>query len=266
MSTDNQPSMLAAQLRAQAASLLAHHQACYGFEHKLLRGMEREVPIRQFFSRHLANRFCVETGAIASADGMLDAQFDCLVTESHLTGTLFAGGSASIFPVEAVHVLLEVRSGAKLRLETAARQFQKARSLRRTEGVIRHGHDPPRSGQTGQPVHTVVAYSGPTNSTTAAQQLESANSQYKNNGCRYPLDFVLVLSARKQGSLETGYLVWISADRSHPWDVSSLLPDCRGNRPLICKGTSFRRGFIRGMVREYCQSPKRSVRISPESV
>ena len=85
-------------LRARAASLLAEYRVASGFEHKLLRGLEREAPIRRFLLEHCPRRVLVASGSVADASKVLERQHDIVLIDAAFGPTLLAGSAAALFP------------------------------------------------------------------------------------------------------------------------------------------------------------------------
>lgn len=191
-----------AQLRAQAASLLARYEQLRSFQHNLVRGVARETPIRQFLAHHLPARIGVGTGTIVSSDETPNAQHDVVLFDRDFCGPILYDETASAFPIETIHGIVEVKSGPDLQLEGLAASLSKIRSLRRLPGV--RGNE---KGTTPHGMHMIVSYCGPT-AESAIAQLERANVPAKTTVAeRLPIDMVLVLSERDSKSIETGYLL-----------------------------------------------------------
>ena len=205
------------QLQAQARQLLEAFIAFESFSHGAVRGSAREEPLRSLLSRHLPGRFRVGTGAVVSASADLGRQFDIIVADANYSLTVLSAQVADLFPVEAVHAVIEVQSSlglnrdVKTHVVPIADRLAALRTVTPTTGVARYlpGRDGLWSGQTGSPVHTLVAYRGPA-AATAVASVAAANDLHTPAQQRYALDFILVLTSTGDG-LSSGYVVGYSS-------------------------------------------------------
>src|SRR5216683_1343201 len=128
------PEQLYSQLRAQAAGLLAEGRALSSFQHRGLSGIEREEPVRRFLRLHLPGRFHVGQGAIASSKRLIQGQHDIVVADRDLCYSLLNTISAQLVPLEAVHLIAEVRSRPG-ELNNVDKSLRKVRMLKPSIGI-----------------------------------------------------------------------------------------------------------------------------------
>ena len=202
------PPQVKAQLRAQAAGIVAEGIALSSFNHPGIRGIEREEPIRRFLKGHLPGRFHVGQGSIASSEVMLNRQHDIVVADRELCFMLLNTVSSQLMIAESVHLIIEVRSQAN-ELPEVAKCLRAVRQLRILPGITKTptGLIP---GMTKRPVQTVIIYRGPKNPKTMINALQKANAPDSAPGTRLAIDYVLVLSSDANQNLETGYLIGYS--------------------------------------------------------
>jgi hypothetical protein len=199
------PEQIRAQFQAQAAAILAEGTVLGSFQHRGVAGIEREQPIRRFLSGHLPGRFLVGQGSIASAEVILPNQHDIIVADRDASFTLLNTVSAQLFPIESVHLVVEVRTNFG-DLEGVAKSLRAVRNLRSSAGIRQLGGPGSDVGSTAPPVHTVVAYEGP-KAETALGHLAHFNTFEAVRESRLPIDFMLVLSRDGQPTPDSGYLI-----------------------------------------------------------
>lgn len=203
----NTAERIRAQMTAQAAALLSEGSILASFQHKGVAGIEREEPVRRFLRAHLPNRFHVGQGSIASSEVILDAQHDITVSNRDTCFMLLNTIGAQLTTIESLHLIVEVRSDLG-DIRSIAKSLMKVRELKPIEGILQTG---PMSSvnETAVPVHTVIAYEGPSKENTMLK-LKTANELQKSAEGRFPIDFILVLSTKGKCNPETGYLVGYS--------------------------------------------------------
>jgi hypothetical protein len=195
------------QMRAQASGILAEGAVLSSFKHKGLSGTEREEPIRRFLRNHLPGRFHVGQGAIASAETILEGQRDIVVADRDSCFMLLNTGSAQLFPIETVHLIVEVRSVLG-DIKGAAKSLRAVRGLRAVEGIQQFGaRGSSEPSNTKPPVQTLVIYHGPKDDKTVIDQLKKVNAQNAKSADRLTIDFILVLAKKGDQSPAGGYLV-----------------------------------------------------------
>lgn len=197
------------QFQAQAAALLAQFERLANIRHRQLSGVEREGPVREFLRSHLPGRFLVGTGSIASVHENPGGQHDIVIADAQHSLLLLAATSASLFAIESVHAVVEVRSGPDLELPEMGRSLARLRALRPQASVARYGplQTPCDVGQTDPPVHTVFAYRGPKDPNILIEHLRATNEEHSQPDARCVIDFILVLSATDSADLESGYVI-----------------------------------------------------------
>jgi hypothetical protein len=194
-----------AQFQAQAAAILAEGMVLSSFQHSGIKGIEREQPIRRFLAKHLPNRYLVGQGSIASADEILKNQHDIIMADRDASFTLLNTVDAQLVPIEAVHLIVEVRSVFG-DLDSVAKSLRAVRKLRTSQGLRQLGKQGSELGITAKPVQTLVVYEGPTPE-TAIGHLEKFNAVDASDGARMTIDSILVLARQGQNSANGGYLI-----------------------------------------------------------
>jgi hypothetical protein len=194
-------------MQAQAAGLLSQGIVLGTFRHGGLKGIEREEPVRSFLRSHLPGRFHVGQGSVASSEIILDRQHDIMVADRDSCFMLLNTIAAQLLTIESLHLIVEVRSQLG-DIDDVSESLMKVRQLVPKRGLRQLGFASDVN-VTGPPVHTLIAYQGPT-AETAMQQLAKANETQTIDGARYPIDFVLVLSQKDKGTIDTGYLIGYS--------------------------------------------------------
>jgi hypothetical protein len=199
------------QLQAQASVILAESLVLDSFQHRGTKGIEREVPLRRFFRSHLPRRFLVGQGSIASAKTVLERQHDIIIADADTSFLLLATESSQLYPIEAVQVIVEIRSDAS-HLDNVGESLHDVRCLEPAVGLRQLG--PPQGsveGQSPPPVQTVVIYKGAKDPKTIVDKVASINALYGNGTHkRMVLDYVLVLAKDGESSPASGYLVGYS--------------------------------------------------------
>jgi hypothetical protein len=199
------------QLQAQASAFLAQFERLANIRHRGVRGTEREGPVREFLQAHLPVRYSVGTGSIASATDNPGGQHDIVIADRQHSLLLLAATSASLFAIESVLAVVEVRSGPDLKLKKLGCSLQRLRSLRPERGLARYAPLQTQFdlGTTAPAVHTLFAYRGPSKK-GIVNTFRAFNEKYTEGHGRCVLDFMLVLSTGKSGDLRTGYVVGYS--------------------------------------------------------
>ena len=102
---------------------------------------------------------------------------------------------------------LGLNKDVKTHVVPIADRLAALRTVRPTTGVARYLPEPHGllPGQTGSPVHTLVAYRGPA-AETAVKSVAAANDLHTPAQQRYALDFILVLTSTGD-DLSSGYVV-----------------------------------------------------------
>lgn len=228
----NKSDIFLAQLRAQAAAMLARFEQVSSFAHNLTRGLARETPLRQYLSHHLPGRIGVGTGTVVSSRDTPNAQHDIILFDRDFSAPILHDETASVFPIETVHGIVEVKSGPILDLDAVTHSLAKIRELNRLPGVrgTTKGTTPPG-------FHTLMSYVGPT-AETALSQLERANDTNGSGSCeRLPLDMVLILSTEANANIESGYLLGFRGVPSGTSVATTQYYPVRGCKPtVLCKG------------------------------
>ena len=96
-------------LVSNVARAIAEHKVASDLKHRGLRGLAREVAIRELFLPILPPRFSVGTGVIGDSFGNQSRQSDVVIYCPDLIPARVFGDTA-MFPVEAVLVSIEVKS------------------------------------------------------------------------------------------------------------------------------------------------------------
>jgi len=201
--TNPKSELYRAQLRAEAAMFIARARQLETFQHKLVRGVARESPVRAYLANHLPTRIGIGTGAVVSSTTTPETQHDIVLFDRDFTAPILRDETASAFPIETVHGVIEVKSGPNLALASVTKSLAQLRQLNPLRGV--RGDI---GGTTDPAFHCVVAYRGPSPE-TAVQQLNSANTKNGAAGKRAPIDLVLVLSQNETYDISTGYLLGV---------------------------------------------------------
>lgn len=199
------------QLQAQASVILAEGLVLDSFQHRGTKGIEREVPLRRFFRSHLPKRFLLGQGSIASAVTLLERQHDIIIADADTCFLLLATESSQLYPIEAVQVIVEIRSGTS-HLDSVGASLHDVRCLEPAVGLRQLG--PPLGsieGKSPPPVQTVVIYSAAKEPKTIVDKVASTNALYANGAHkRMVFDYVLVMAKDGESSPSSGYLVGYS--------------------------------------------------------
>ena len=171
--------------------------------------MEREQPLRRFLGSHLPGRFHIGQGSIASTKRILPHQHDIIVADRDLSFTLLNTASSQLFPIESVHLIVEVRSRFS-DLNDVAGSLAAVRSLKPIVGLRQLGNQGSETGSTAPPVQSIVVYQGPKQEATAIKHLNRINGADRTSGRRMAVDFILVLARNGDQSPSSGYLVGYS--------------------------------------------------------
>lgn len=96
------------------------------FDHRGIRGTERERALRRFFETRLPPRFGVTTGELIDSGDRRSKQLDLIIYDKSIAQPVLGGDSADLLPCEAVYAVVEVKSvltaaEAKGCVEAAAR-------------------------------------------------------------------------------------------------------------------------------------------------
>src|SRR5262249_35027850 len=159
----------------QANQLLTHVQTTSSYQHHGVSGGARELPLRSFLADHLPKKFRVGTGCIASATLNPALQHDIVIADNASCLTLLATGETSLFPIEAVHGVVSVKSGPDLDIETQLHSFAQLRTLNPPEGAFGGPPSVPAHGRTAPAVHGVFALRGPTSRESLLASLAHMN-------------------------------------------------------------------------------------------
>ncbi len=134
MAANQHESALLGHFQRVEDALLAQSKVAASSGHSVLQGTAREAFVREFLESHLAERLGVGTGEVISADSKIDDernQLDVLVY-SRGYPKLYIGGSVSLFLIEAVLAVLEVKTTLdKEELKTAIRTARRLKTLPR---------------------------------------------------------------------------------------------------------------------------------------
>jgi hypothetical protein len=79
--------------------------------HRLSAGENREDVVAKFLVDHLPKRFGVSSGLMFSHEGVFSNQADLVVVDEQNNAPLYASVRNKLWPVEAVHALIEVKTG-----------------------------------------------------------------------------------------------------------------------------------------------------------
>lgn len=80
------------------------------FNHKGLKGEDREDILKQFLKKYLTQRFGVSKGEIVSVDGQKSKQQDIVIYDLHGCPLLYNERNVQIIPIEGVYIVIEVKS------------------------------------------------------------------------------------------------------------------------------------------------------------
>lgn len=78
--------------------------------HRPSAGDNRESIVAKFLKNHIPNHFAIDTGLVASSEGVFSNQADVLICDSLYNAPLYADMSERVWFVEAVCSLIEVKS------------------------------------------------------------------------------------------------------------------------------------------------------------
>ena len=100
------------------------------FKHAQTKGVEREVPVQEFFREHLPGAYEVTSGEVVDLKENHSPQLDLLIYDK-LRNFSFYSGQSAILPAEALLVSLEVKSLlTKQEVEKSVKAAAKLRELK----------------------------------------------------------------------------------------------------------------------------------------
>lgn len=100
--------------------------------HRLTAGECREELVKDFLQGHLPKRFGVSTGFAISTEGMFSCEADLLVVDHQNNAPLYPDNRKSLWPVEAIYALIEVKTNLnRTDLKDAICKGRKFKSLQR---------------------------------------------------------------------------------------------------------------------------------------
>ena len=100
--------------------------------HHLTAGECREDLVKDFLQGHLPKRFGVSTGFAISTGGMFSSEADLLVVDHQNNAPLYPDNRKSLWPVEAIYALIEVKTNLnRTDLKDAICKGRRFKSLQR---------------------------------------------------------------------------------------------------------------------------------------
>jgi len=96
---------VAKEMRAKSAAIRRDFAT-----HRLSAGENREDLVEKFLTNHLPRKFGVSSGMVFSHDGIFSHQADLVVVDAFNNSPLYATSNNSLWPVEAVYALVEVKT------------------------------------------------------------------------------------------------------------------------------------------------------------
>lgn len=100
--------------------------------HRLSAGEHREDLVKNFLQGHLPKRFGVSSGFAISTEGMFSSEADLLVVDHQNNAPLYPHNRKSLWPVEAIYALIEVKTYlSRTELKNAISKGRKFKSLQR---------------------------------------------------------------------------------------------------------------------------------------
>lgn len=198
---------MSADLRRVFASigsqLLAEFLKAQQIQHPTGVGDTREGALRSFLRDYLPGRYAVGKGEIARSDGQTSRQCDVVLYDGDACPRLLASDDYSIFPLESVYGVVEVKSTlSSEKLKEAYQNVAAAKALCKTETFV---HSPSVGLRLGVAcpnlVGAIFAYTGGRSLDAIAKQLAELDREMLRRGtfARRP-DLVAILDSGLAGA------------------------------------------------------------------
>lgn len=176
-----------------SAQLEAEFEKTKYIRHNTGKGTAREDAFHQFLHDYLPTRYTSAKGEVVSVDGHVSNQCDVVIYDATQCPRLLAADEHSIFPLECVYGVIEVKSD--LTSERLVEAYANLASIRKMYrgGTFEYSYEPGmRVGmQRPVPVTAVVAYASTRSLDAIAHQVAELDRQARDIG--HIPDYVVVL-------------------------------------------------------------------------